>query len=303
MTEQLVVGVCGCGNMGAAIVTRLGGRVDLGVFDVDQDRREAVALEAGATAIDSVAELGKRSNYVVLSLPNATISRAVIRELLESMVAGSVIVETSTVNPSDVEASHALCAAAGIHLVDAAILSGVAQMAGGSSTLLVGGEPDDVAAASAVLDLIATDQVRLGRPGTGMAAKVGNNAVSHAVMVVLIEAIAMVSAAGVPMDVFANLLARPEAGLIRPLTHRIQERLATGDFEGGMPTEAARKDSVLALELAQKHGIPLFAIQAAHVPYEIAVSSGLAREDYVAVARLWEQWTGRPFVDSVGASE
>jgi 3-hydroxyisobutyrate dehydrogenase len=289
--------------MGAAIVTRLGGRVDLGVFDVDQDRREAVALEAGATAIDSVAELGKRSNYVVLSLPNATISRAVIRELLESMVAGSVIVETSTVNPSDVEASHALCAAAGIHLVDAAILSGVAQMAGGSSTLLVGGEPDDVAAASAVLDLIATDQVRLGRPGTGMAAKVGNNAVSHAVMVVLIEAIAMVSAAGVPMDVFANLLARPEAGLIRPLTHRIQERLATGDFEGGMPTEAARKDSVLALELAQKHGIPLFAIQAAHVPYEIAVSSGLAREDYVAVARLWEQWTGRPFVDSVGASE
>jgi 3-hydroxyisobutyrate dehydrogenase len=289
--------------MGAAIVTRLGGRVDLGVFDVDQDRREAVALEAGATAIDSVAALGKRSNYVVLSLPNATISRAVIRELLESMVAGSVIIETSTVNPSDVEASHALCAAAGIHLVDAAILSGVAQMSGGSSTLLVGGEPDDVTAASAVLDLIATDQVRLGRPGTGMAAKVGNNAVSHAVMVVLIEAIAMVSAAGVPMDVFANLLARPEAGLIRPLTHRIQERLATGDFEGGMPTEAARKDSVLALELAQKHGIPLFAIQAAHVPYEIAVSSGLAREDYVAVARLWEQWTGRPFVDSVGASE
>jgi 3-hydroxyisobutyrate dehydrogenase-like beta-hydroxyacid dehydrogenase len=105
------------------------------------------------------------------------------------------------------------------------------------------------------------------------------------------------------MDVFADLLARPDAGLIRPLTHRIQERLATGDFDGGMPTEAARKDSVLALELAQKHGIPLFAIQAAHVPYEIAVSSGLAREDYVAVARLWEQWTGRPFVDPGSASE
>jgi 3-hydroxyisobutyrate dehydrogenase-like beta-hydroxyacid dehydrogenase len=272
MTGQLIVGVCGCGNMGAAIATRLGGRVELGVFDVDQDRCRVVAREVGATTIHSVSALGEVSTCVILSLPNAAISRSVISQLVASMAAGSVIIETSTVNPSDVEASQAMCAAAGIHLVDAAILSGVAQMAGGSSTLLVGGEPDGVTAAAAVLDLIATDQVRLGRPGTGMAAKVGNNAVSHAVMIVLIEAIAMVAAAGVPMDVFAELLARPEAGLIRPLTHRIQERLATGDFEGGMPTEAARKDSTLALELAQKHGIPLFAIQAAHVPYEIAVS-------------------------------
>ena len=60
-----------------------------------------------------------------------------------------------------------------------------------------------------------------------------------------------------------------------------------------MPTEAARKDSVLALRLAQEAGVPLFAIHAAHIPYELAVANGLGREDYAALAKLWEQWTGR----------
>jgi 3-hydroxyisobutyrate dehydrogenase len=89
------------------------------------------------------------------------------------------------------------------------------------------------------------------------------------------------------------MLTEPDAGLMRPLTHRLQERVFGGDYEGGMPMEAALKDSRLALELAQATGVPLFGILAAHTPYEIAVADGLGREDYAALARLWERWTGR----------
>ncbi|WP_199171758.1 hypothetical protein [Pollutimonas nitritireducens] len=46
-----------------------------------------------------------------------------------------------------------------------------------------------------------------------------------------------------------------------------------GNYEGGMPLEAARKDSVLALELAQSLQVPLFANQAAHTAYDIALRS------------------------------
>jgi 3-hydroxyisobutyrate dehydrogenase-like beta-hydroxyacid dehydrogenase len=297
MSDEVAVGLCGCGNMGGAIAARLGPQVSLTVFDVDAERRSEVARAVGGVSVDSVSKLAALASYVVLSLPNAEISATVIRELVATLKPGSVIIETSTVSPSDVVASHSVCRAAGIHLVDAAILSGVAQMRDGSSTLLIGGDSFDVDAASSVLELVASDRIRLGGPGTGMAAKVGNNAVSHAVMIVLAEAISMVAAAGVPMAVFAELLARPDAGLIRPLTHRIQERVASGDFEGGMPMEAARKDSVLALQLAQRHGIPLFAIQAAHVPYEIAIAEGMARDDYAGVVRLWEKWLGTSFAD------
>ena len=137
--------------------------------------------------------------------------------------------------------------------------------------------------------------LRFGDVGSGMAAKVINNAVAHAVMVILVEAGAMAAATGVAQDDLANLLADPDAGLLRPLTHRFVERVLRADYEGGMPTEAARKDSTLALALAQTSGVPLFAIQGAHTVYELAVADGLGRLDYASIARLWEAWTNHPF--------
>ena len=125
-----------------------------------------------------------------------------------------------------------------------------------------------------------------------MAAKVINNAVAHAVYVVLAEAVAMADATGVSMDDLVDLLGDPDAGLLRPLTHRIGERLRDRSFSGGMATESAYKDSTLALELAQANGIPLFAIQAAHTAYQIAMGRGMARQDYSVLATLWEEWAG-----------
>jgi 3-hydroxyisobutyrate dehydrogenase-like beta-hydroxyacid dehydrogenase len=178
-------------------------------------------------------------------------------------------------------------------MVDAAVLSGVSQMTDGSSMLLVGGDPADVETVRPVLDAMAARQRHFGALGSGMAAKVLNNAVAHAIMVVLVEAGAMAAATGVRGRDLADLLAAPDAGVSRPLTHRFVERILEGDYEGGMPTDAARKDSSLALELARDARTPLFAIQAAHTVYELAVSEGLGRLDYAAIATLWESWTGR----------
>ena len=84
-------------------------------------------------------------------------------------------------------------------------------------------------------------------------------------------------------------------GLHRPLTYRYAERIRQGDYAGGMPLDAARKDSVLALQLAQTLGVPLFAIQGSHSVYDIAAAAGYGRDDYAAVAKLWADW-GRPTV-------
>jgi 3-hydroxyisobutyrate dehydrogenase-like beta-hydroxyacid dehydrogenase len=47
---------------------------------------------------------------------------------------------------------------------------------------------------------------------------------------------------------------------------------------------------MLALATAQDLGVPLFAILAAHTPYEIAEQMGMGEQDYASLARLWEQW-------------
>ena len=99
----------------------------------------------------------------------------------------------------------------------------------------------------------------------------------------------MAGAAGIDVTTFVDLLRGADSGLMRPLTHRIGERLAQRNFAPGMRTDAARKDSVLALDMAQHFGIPLFAIQAAHTAYEQACARGLGAQDYAAVATLWDR--------------
>jgi 3-hydroxyisobutyrate dehydrogenase-like beta-hydroxyacid dehydrogenase len=134
----------------------------------------------------------------------------------------------------------------------------------------------------------------LGPVGAGSGAKIVNNGVMHALMVVLIEAGAMAKKLGIPMATLVEILGRPD-GIRRPLEHRVRERMLDGNYAGGMSVMNARKDSMLALQTAQDYGVPLFATLAAHTPYEIAQQKGMGDLDYASLARLWEEWCGLDF--------
>jgi 3-hydroxyisobutyrate dehydrogenase len=296
MQEPTTVGLCGLGNMGHAIAGRLSIHHKVLGFDPDTERAAAAARDHGLEVVDDPAGLAT-AEVVLFSLPAPAVSLELASQLAPALNRPAVVIETSTVNPADIEATAAVLARHGVRLVDAAILSGVFQMAAGTATLLVGGEPHDVDRAMPVLTTLSEAVQTFGPLGSGMAAKVINNAVAHAVMVVLSEAGALAAATGVPRSRLAELLAGPDAGLTRPLTHRFAERVLHTGYEGGMPTEAARKDSTLALKLAQHTGVPLFAVQAAHSVYEIGVAEGLTRQDYASIASLWERWTGRRMAD------
>jgi 3-hydroxyisobutyrate dehydrogenase len=290
------VGFVGLGNAGSALATALSAKMPILGFDVNAARREAVAALA-LEWIDSVAAMGTRAKAVVLSLPKPDISKAVTAELLAGATRPELIMETSTVTPKVAQELHAMCQAANVSFVDAAIAGGVAGMAAGNTTFLVGGSDADVAKARPILEAMSETVMHLGAIGNGMGAKVVNNAVMHALMVVLIEAGAMAIKSGIPMQTLVDILKREE-GLMRPLTHRVQERMMEHHYAGGMSVSNARKDSMLALEMAQELGVPLYAIQASHTPYEIAEAGGMGQLDYAALATLWEQWSGVAFSES-----
>lgn len=294
MEANNTVAVYGLGNMGYLIAQRIAARFPVKAFDLDAAQLARAKKAFDATAITQAADL-KEVKVVVLSLPSPAISQSVLRDLIPVLAKGSVIVETSTVNPEDMHASHKLLQPHGIDIIDASVLAGVSQMAAGSATLLLGGAQHAIDYCQPVLNAIAEKQIYFGDIGAGAAAKVINNAVAHAVMVVVAEAGSMATAAGVDCGKLVGLLSDAQMGLHRPLTHRYAERIVDGNYDGGMPLDAARKDSVLALQLAQKLGVPLFAIQASHSVYEIASVAGYGRDDYAAIAKLWADW-GRPAV-------
>lgn len=289
MSQTSPVAIYGLGNMGYPLAERVGRHFPTLVFDLDAATLQRAKDSFNATAITAPEDL-KATQIVVLCLPNPAISLKVLQQIAPQLPRGAVVLETSTVNPEHIHAEQKLVASYGIDVVDASIMAGVGQMVAGTASLALGGDTAAIARAQPVLDAITTKQVYFGAQGAGAAAKVINNAVAHAVMIVVAEAGAMATAAGVSCDKLIALLSDAQMGLQRPLTHRYAERIVNDNYAGGMPLEAARKDSVLALQLAQTLGVPLFAIQGSHSVYDMAAAAGYGRDDYAAVAKLWADW-------------
>ena len=282
------IAMVGLGNAGAALAHALSGKFPLSGYDINPKRKAAVEnLEiAWANSLESaVAD----ADIVLLSLPRPEISLDVVRTIASAHTTARLVIETSTITPKIAREMAAACGIVNIGFVDAAIAGGVQSMAAGENTFLIGGSEEDFAAARKILDPIAKRIYHLGPVGAGSGAKVVNNAVMHALMVVLIEAGAMASKLEIPMDTMIDILARPD-GIMRPLQHRMKDRILNSDYAGGMSVTNARKDSMLALETAQDLGVPLFATSAAHTSYEIAEQLGYGELDYAALAKLWESW-------------
>ena len=287
------VAMVGLGNAGAALAHALSEKFPLSGYDVDPKRKAAVEnlSIAWSSSIESVVA---DADVVLLSLPRPEISIDVVGTIVRARTAARLVIETSTITPRIARELAATCSNANIGFVDAAIAGGVQSMAAGENTFLVGGLEEDFAAARKILDPIAKRIHHLGPVGAGSGAKVVNNAVMHALMVVLIEAGAMASRLDIPMQTMIEILARPD-GIMRPLEHRMKDRILNADYAGGMSVTNARKDSILALETARDLGVPLFAISAAHTPYEIAEQLGYGELDYAALAKLWESWCDLQF--------
>lgn len=291
------VGLIGLGNAGLALAQPINGKFKVVGYDLDETRQQ-MARAAGVTVARDAREVAAACSTLMLCLPNPAISRAVLDKLDPKTLNGRLIIENSTVGPDDIEALLKIAERGGAAVMESAILGGVQKLSAGKGTFLVGGSDADYGRAKPILEAAAEKIFYLGPLGNGMRAKLVCNGVSHAVMVVLIEAAALAAKQGIPMDVFYELMRR-ESGLMRPLTHRFADRIFKHDFSGGMTTANARKDSTLILRVAQDLGVPLFATSAAHTVYEIAMNSqkhsGLAMQDYAAISTLWEDWAGVTF--------
>jgi 3-hydroxyisobutyrate dehydrogenase-like beta-hydroxyacid dehydrogenase len=283
------VAIYGLGNMGFPLAQRIGSQFPTQVFDLSHSVLERAQKEFGASPIMRSSDVAE-TYVIVLCLPSPAASLKVLEQIAPHLPRGAVVLETSTVNPDHIRSEAKLVEPHGIDIIDASILAGVGQMLAGTASLALGGSPEAIARAQPVLDAIAPKQIYFGALGAGAAAKVINNAVAHAVMIVVAEAGAMATAAGVSCHKLIALLSDSQMGIQRPLTHRYAERIVQSNYAGGMSLDAARKDSVLALELAQSLGVPLFAIHGSHPVYEMAVAAGYGRDDYAAVARLWADW-------------
>ncbi len=118
------VGFIGLGNMGFGMVSNLL-KNGYGTIVYDIDNEKVIAIESkGAQKIDTIEELSKSVETVILCLPHPNISKKVIATLLNSASKVTTIIDTSTLTPQSSQEIHDQLQAKKVHFLCSPMLGG-----------------------------------------------------------------------------------------------------------------------------------------------------------------------------------
>jgi 3-hydroxyisobutyrate dehydrogenase len=130
----------------------------------------------------------------------------VCNELMPAMAPGGCIVIHSTVHPELCQKLAVQAAENELELIDAPVSGGGQGAAAGTLTVMVGGDPQVVAAARPVFETFAGLIIHLGGVGAGQRAKLVNNAMMAANLAIAHHGLAAANALGVDREAFVELV-------------------------------------------------------------------------------------------------
>jgi len=206
------VAIIGTGRMGAGMAVRLReSGADVAVWNRTREKAEATGCAVAATARGAAAS----ADVVVVSLADDAAVLAAYDGpdgVAAGLREGTVVVESSTVDPETVRRVEPLVTGRGAVLLDGPVSGSTALVEKGQLTFMVGGPPDGLERARPVLDLLARQVFHVGELGSGEVVKLAVNTVVLALNQALAEALVLGERAGVPRETTYEVLANSAIG-------------------------------------------------------------------------------------------
>lgn len=185
------IGFIGLGNMGGPMAANLAAAGhDVIGFDV------APAQVEGVSMVPTAQDAASGRDVVITMLPDGAILRQVAAEIIPSMAAGCGFIDCSTVDVDSARAVAADADAAGLLPVDAPVSGGVGGAVAGTLTFMAGGAHAAFALAEPLFGIMGQKAVHCGDSGAGQSAKICNNMILGATMIVTCEAFALADRLG-----------------------------------------------------------------------------------------------------------
>lgn len=252
-----MIAFVGAGQMGMPMVRRLvAAGHDVTVFARRQEVRDE-CLGAGAAASDDLRLAVADADAVVVCV----FSDAQLRELalgpdgfLVAMRAGSTVVVHTTGSPATALALAEQGAGRQVHVVDAPVSGSAEDIAGGRITVLLGGDPADVARVTPIVRAYGDPILLTGPLGSAQTVKLLNNALFAAHLRLATEVERIARTLGVEMvDIAAAVQRSSGASYAMGVVERMGSTAAVVDAAGHF----LRKDVAAVQEVAADLGVEL----------------------------------------------
>ncbi len=285
----------GLGIMGGPMAAHLvrAGHVVLGVNRSPAPVQRLV--EAGGRDGGSVAEAVRAADVVITMVPDSPDVEALALGddgIYAHARPGTLHLDMSTIRPDVAVALARAGAEAGVRVLDAPVSGGQAGAQEATLSIMVGGDPEVVAAARPLLEVVGRTVVHVGPAGSGQTVKAANQLVVGGTYQLLAEAIVFLRAHGVDDEAALRVLAGGLAG--STVLDRKGASMLAGRFEPGFRVDLHHKDMGIVTAAAREQGValPLGALTAQLIGALRAQGDGGL--DHSALLRGVERLSGRP---------
>lgn len=287
------IGIAGVGKMGAAIGLRL---LELGhsvtVWNRSPDKAEPL-IAAGATLAGSPADLATRVETVISILTNAEAMAAVYTSangLVAADLSGKLVIEMSTVLPSEVRAIAERAQARGTAFVECPVGGTTMPARQGRLLGLVGAEAADLARARPLLDQLCRRIEHVGPIGAGASMKLAINLPLLVAYQALGEAYTLCGHLGLDNAALMELFSDTSGGANVLKVRGPAIAAALSGRDPGPPTfdiDSIRKDLRTMLAEARSRGGSLPLVERTLAIYDDAAGEGWGPRDGSWLPAYW----------------
>ena len=278
-------GFVGLGAMGAPMARNLAkAGMLVAVYNRTPAKARALAAELGCTAAESVTELAKSCDAVVLCVSADADVLQVIETLASALKPGALVVDCSTVSAATARAAAAKLARRDIAFLDCPVSGGTEGARLGTLAIMCGGDEAAFQRAQPVLGAMGKRLALMGPVGAGQATKAVNQIVVAGVAQAVSEAMAFAEAQGLSLDKVIEVVGSGAAQSWF-LTHRGPNMMRM-DFPLGFKVALHDKDLGIVQQMAAAQGVQLPVVEMTRIHYRRLMEQGHSDEDISSLFRL-----------------
>jgi len=285
------IGFIGTGAMGQPMLANL---VKKGHSVVAYDVAEtalASAVRVGAARTGSAAAAARDSELVITVLPSSShVESAYLAAggVLESLAAGRLCIDMSTIDPSVSRRVAEAVGRRGARFIDAPVSGGVPRAVDGTLAIMVGADAHDFEEARPVLSAMGANIIHVGPVGSGEVAKLCNNLIAGVAAVAVSEAFRIAEGFGVDPKVLTDVISKSSGNTwvmehMHPVPGLVGKAPSSRDYAPGFTTDLMAKDLGLAVNAARELRVPVVVAPAAQQALRLASSHGFGRKDFSSV--------------------
>jgi 3-hydroxyisobutyrate dehydrogenase-like beta-hydroxyacid dehydrogenase len=290
---KLKIGFIGLGEMGkwmAINVAKAG--FPLTVYDVRPGPVQEL-VENGASPGEHPADVAKKSDCVLMSLPDTQVVETVIfgeKGLIHGLSPKSVVVDLSTIHYLATLRIEEELRTKGVIFIDAPVSGMEARAKEGMLTVMVGGDPKAFERIHPIFNAIGNNIIYMGKTGNGQLTKLVNQLLFNISCAAMAEILPMAVKLGLDPESVCQVVT---TGTGRTFALEFfTPHILENNFKPGYPLASAYKDMESAAEISSQKKIPLPVFAAAMQTYQLALVQGLGKENKGAMIKIWEKILG-----------